>query len=398
MPAFGVRGQIKLGENILWCHWVNVWLQTNWAKGHIMQQKIIVVGAGIIGASIAYQLAKSGAAVTIIEASMPASQASGASFGWINASFFANADHFALRAAGIAAHHRLAKDLGDTAPQFPGCLWWEFEGDAFDAQAQTLRELGYGVDEIDAREFAQLEPHIARPPKRCLRFSGEGAVDAALMTAALLGLAAQHGAKLITGVAVSELVEQGGRVQGVDTSVGRFRADQVVIAGGNGSGALLKPFGVDFEMLRRPGLILRTRPVPLALRHILVLPGQEVRQLRDGRILAPTAASHQSDSSDTITERPDILADTALARLRDVMPTLDLAWETVSLALRPVPQDGLPVIGACGPDGAYIATMHSGVTLCALVGELVAGEVLADGQVGNAQAALLAPFRPSRFD
>ena len=52
-----------------------------------------------------------------------------------------------------------------------------------------------------------------------------------------------------------------------------------------------------------------------------------------------------------------------------------MRWEAVMLAARPVPQDGLPVIGASWPEGVYVAVMHSGVTLAALVGEAVTQEL-----------------------
>ena len=360
-------------------------------------QNVTVVGAGVIGAAIAFQLARSGASVTVIDAAGPAAQASGASFGWINASFYMDEDHFALRSAGIEAHHRLAALLNTGKARFKGCLCWEFDGPEMDAQANTLRTLGYPVEDVDAGRFAELEPNIARPPARCLRFPGEGAVDAAELSRDLLQAATALGARVITGVAVDGLATRAGRVCGVDTALGMVPADQVVIAAGTGSAALLAPFDVSLPMLRRPGLILQTRPLPPLLNHILVAPGQELRQKRDGRILAPTAASHQGDNSTDISERPDVLADLALKRVQDLIPGVAVEWETVTLAMRPVPEDGLPVIGRCGPDGAYVATMHSGVTLAALAGELVAAEMLENNPSGNAQTALLAPYRPQRF-
>lgn len=90
-------------------------------------EKIIVIGAGLVGASLAYELVRRGREVTVIEAELPAGQASGRSFGWINASFALNDAHFALRVAGMAAHERLSSAL----PGFhrvSGCLWWEEQG------------------------------------------------------------------------------------------------------------------------------------------------------------------------------------------------------------------------------------------------------------------------------
>jgi glycine/D-amino acid oxidase-like deaminating enzyme len=357
-----------------------------------MAQHIAVVGAGIIGASIAYRLAQAGARVSVIDAGMPATAASGRSFGWINASFFADAAHFRLRAEGISAYRRLHEELDDLPVTWPGCLWWEETGTAFDAMAAKLTALEYPVQEIDRTAFVQMEPAIAAPPERALLFPSDGAADAGALTHAMLRAATALGAQVISGCRVTGLQVDRGRIAGVQTGLGVIQVDQVIIAAGTGVPELLSPVDVTVPMLQRPGVLMHTQPVPTTLNHILVAPGQEVRQLADGRVLAPTAASHQSDSSDTVTSSPQALAEIALQRLRRMMPEVDFALDQVTVAMRPVPQDGLPVIGRCGPHGLYVAVMHSGVTLGPLVGELVAGEVL-----NGPDQALLAPYRPGRF-
>ena len=79
-----------------------------------------------------------------------------------------------------------------------------------------------------------------------------------------------------------------------------------------------------------------------------------------------------------------------------MIPNHQLVWDQVMLAQRPVPQDGLPVIGACGPAGLHVAVMHSGITLAAITAELLAPQIL-DQPLSNAQAALVSPFDPGRF-
>ncbi|WP_436399428.1 NAD(P)/FAD-dependent oxidoreductase [Roseobacter sp. S98] len=356
--------------------------------------KVIVVGAGILGAVTAWHLAKAGADVTVIDAGQPAHGASGASFGWINASFFADEDHFHLRAASIEAHHRLAEVLGSGAVQWQGCLCWEEQGAAFDAQRDALKALGYSVSEVDADAFRALEPSVA-PPPRALLFEDEGAVDLVMLAQDALRAACALGARVITGLRVSGLQQRSGRVSGVAWAGGVIEADRVVLATGTATSELLRSVDVPLPMLDRPGLIMRTAPLPPLLSHILVSPGQELRQLPDGRLLAPTAASHQGDETPEVVESPAALAELAAARVSALIGR-QVDWQEVTLAWRPVPQDGLPVIGACGPNGLYVTTMHSGATLAPLVGELAAAEVM--GQVpGNADAALLAPYRPERF-
>ena len=77
-----------------------------------------------------------------------------------------------------------------------------------------------------------------------------------------------------------------------------------------------------------------------------------------------------------------------LTRLQKRLPSVSLEIKNVMLGVRPVPKDGLPMVGWV--DGVYAATMHSGITLGPLIGQLVAAEVMGTPQ------AVLAPFRPDR--
>ncbi len=354
----------------------------------------IIVGAGIIGALTAYNLVQAGGQVTVIDAGRPASGASGASFGWINASFYHDADHFALRLAAMEAHRQLGARLKSTATVWQGCLCWEEQGDAFDAQYAALKALGYAVREVDRAAFAALEPEID-PPERALYFAQEGAVDLGRLCSDALNAATAQGARIVLGVPVNGLEVRGGAVVGVRWSGGLIKADRVVLATGIQTESLLADVGVSLPMLDRPGLILRSQPLPPLLSHILVSPGQELRQEPSGRLLAPVAAAHQSDQTEAITQNPIELADEAAARIAALLGRT-VAWEQVAQAYRPVPQDGLPVVGACGPEGVYVTTMHSGATLAPLVAEIAAREISGEA-TGNAQAALIAPYRPQRF-
>jgi glycine/D-amino acid oxidase-like deaminating enzyme len=350
--------------------------------------RITVIGAGIIGASAAWHLAERGADVTVFEAGLPGQGASGRSFGWLNASFFHDEAHFHLRQAGMAAWHDLTGALGLAAARWPGCLWWEEQGAGLRAHAARLRALGYPVEEIDAAEFARREPHVT-PPAEALAFPVEGAVD---LVAAVAAFLAHPRIRVVTGVAVQAVEVASGRVRGVRTAQGMLAADAVLLAAGTETSVLAQGCGVALPMLHRPGLLMRSAAVPPLLRHLLISPGLEFRQVADGSILAPTVASHQSDTTEEITERPDLLADRALARLRALLPGQPVRWAQVTLAERPVPGDGLPVMGAAGPEGLHIAVMHSGATLGALAGRLAAAEIL-----GDAPSPLLCGYRPQRF-
>ncbi len=357
-----------------------------------MTPHVVVIGAGIVGASIAYRLATGGARVTVLEAAGPAAQASGKSFGWINASFFADENHFRLRKAAVAAYHRLEADLGVSLVDWSGCLWWEEQGVGFDAQRDTLTRLGYACQELDRAAFAALAPRLAATHDRSLLLPDEGAIDLVPAAEALLDRAAEFGARLWAGCRALGVRTKSGQVTGVETADGAIAADHVVVAAGIGSPTLLRDLGVAIEMPPRPGLMMRTNAVDRVLHHIMVSPGMEFRQDAAGRILAPTVASHQGDDSEALDALPGTMADRALDRLRALLPGIDLTWQRVTLANRPVPPDGLPVVGAGPVAGLYIATMHSGATLGALIGELAAAEILR-----GEEAPLLRPYRPDRF-
>ncbi len=346
---------------------------------------VLIVGAGLIGSAVAYGLAQAGARVTIVDRAGPAAGASGASFGWINASFYADAAHHSLRVAGIAAHRRLCAALPHCPIQWQRALWYEAQGAALSEMEDALRGMNYPVERLDRTAFSGLEPEVA-PPEEALCFVDEGVTDPAALNRALFDAALSLGAKAVLGVAVLGVVRRGGKTIGVATDQGEIVADEVVIAGGTGAAAL-----IGLPMLRRPGLLMKTNVLPPVLSHVLVTPEGEIKQDAAGRLVMPTTAGHQGDTTEALTTTPDLLADEAMLRLRAVFPGLDLHWREVALADRPVPQDGLPVIGRVEP-GLYATVMHSGVTLAAITADYATQEILRGDLV-----IALGPYRPGRF-
>lgn len=351
-----------------------------------MAQSVLIIGAGIVGASLAFHLSRMGAKVTVLEAAQPANAASGRSFGWINASFYANPAHHRLRVEGIAAHHRLHALLPDAPYRWQGALW--FEDDArFGAMQADLTALGYANTALTAAEIAALEPSLAQRPNRALLMPSEGAVDAGLLTQALL---TASGAKVLAGLSAKTLIDKAGQITGARTPIGPFLADHTILATGTATPSLLAPLGLPLPMLTRPGQLIHTQPVPFRLNHILVTPDQEIRQDPTGRLLAPTSANHQADNAETIAN-PAADIEATLTRLRALFDHPGIALDHATIGLRPVPGDGLPVVGQATP-GLSLAVMHSGVTLAAIVAESLAQEI-----IGQGDSPLLSDFRPARF-
>lgn len=353
-----------------------------------MQNSVIIVGAGLIGAVVAYRLATSGARVTVVDAGQAG--ATPASFGWINASFFLNEDHYRLRAEGIAAWHRLEDEL-DLPITWCGSLCWE-DG-RLETRQDGLRALGYDASLVDADHFSKLEPHVGTPPAVSLHLPQEGVADPSGLVAVLLTAAQAAGARLMRGVAVTGFEMKGDRVVGVQTEAGILRGDQVLLAAGVGCKPLMGMLGQDLPMLHRPALVIKTAPINPVLKHILVGEMGEVRQLPCGALVMPVVPGHQGDESESVGDL-EAEAEAALARLQALVPGVRLTLAETMLSERPMPGDGLPAVGPV-TDGAYLAVMHSGITLGAVMGELIGGELL-EGETNHSRA-WLAPYRPGRF-
>src|SRR6202161_3312103 len=128
--------------------------------------RIVVVGAGIIGASIAYHLVKRGAKVVIAEAVRPGAGATEKSFGWINSTFSKRPRaYFDLNQLGIAGWRRLETELGgELKVQWGGMVAWVADDGDAEALRESVRghqEWGYATHLIDEEEIHRLLPNIA---------------------------------------------------------------------------------------------------------------------------------------------------------------------------------------------------------------------------------------------
>jgi glycine/D-amino acid oxidase-like deaminating enzyme len=129
-----------------------------------------VIGAGIVGASVAFRLAGSGAAqVWIVDRSGPGSGTTSASFAWVNANDKTPRDYFELNHAGLEEHLRLRDELPDEAPWIHsgGNLEWAGDEEALKAlvnRVERLRSWGYAAEWREARHVNEvLEPNVAFP-------------------------------------------------------------------------------------------------------------------------------------------------------------------------------------------------------------------------------------------
>ena len=373
-------------------------------------KRVAVIGAGIVGASIAYNLSKRGCDVLLLDKQGPAAQASGNSFAWINASWFdAPRSYFDLRTLSLNEYHRLSHDV-DIPIRWGGSLEWYHTLEQAKEISEGVRRIqAYGAPTwmVDRTRLAELEPNLDPGSDGQVAWSSrDGAVDPAGTTRALVERVVENGGTTVFPATVTGIRQtpQGMRVE---TDIESFEVDQVVVAAGicaNEIAAMIE-LGTDLIKPATPGVIVTTRPMEPLINAVAYTTGSHFHQLTDGRVILGEKSGPPGTDQHLayLSERPNAYPSAELA-MQHAARVIDAAKqyipqfanaeiESVGVGWRPLPLDGLPVIGRPKKmPGIYLAAMHSGVTLAPIVGHLAAMEIL-DG----VSVDLLADFRVERF-
>ena len=364
--------------------------------------RVAVIGAGIVGASVAFRLAESRAVrVWIIDRSGPGNGTTSTSFAWANANNKTPRDYFELNRAGLEEHLRLREEVpGGTTWLHPGGnLEWAGDEETLEAltnRVERLRSWGYAAEWRKARHVNEaLEPNVAfpSPDTPVAFFSEEVWIDAPRLTNTFVGFACQRGAEARFGVAVKEIEADGGCASALLLRDGeRLPVDAVVNAAGPEADQVAALLGRRLPLRPKKGLLVRLGAEGTPINRLVHSPRVHLRPDGPGGVVAHHGLIDQKLEDDGASE--DSLSRELLERARRVVPTLEGAKaEPVRVSVRPIPEDGLPCVGAASElPGYYEAVTHSGVTLGPLVGRLLAREIL-DGEVDS----LISRFRPDRF-
>lgn len=351
--------------------------------------KVVVVGAGIVGASIAWHLVHQGAEVTIVEAGEPGGVATRNSWAWINASWGNPEPYFRLRVRAMEEWHRLARELPGLPIAWPGSLGWQLDAAKLEVFARQHAAWGYDIRCVDRAEARRIEPHLGDWPALAVHARQEGIVEALPAAHMLLSAAQEKGAALVSGEAVRAIDLGADRVSGVRTEYRRIAADRVIIAAGAASKTIAATAGLALPVADPQALLVFTRPHARSLNGLIMTPMMELRQMPDGRLSAAAGLDEGGLADGGAAAAARVFA--AVKRL--LAATDHPVFDHHVVARRPMPADRLPMVGrVAGVDGLHVAVTHSGVTLAAALGRFVAEEVMT-----GERAQLLAPFGLERL-
>jgi glycine/D-amino acid oxidase-like deaminating enzyme len=362
------------------------------------ETEVIVIGGGVVGASLAYGLVRLGRSVCLLDEGDDAFRAARGNFGlvWVQGKGAGMPQYARWTMRSAAAWPVFARELTaetgiDLQLSQPGGLHLCLnEAELADRQA-ALGELrdaldgDYPFELLDHAATAKLCPHIGRDVVGASFGPRDGHVNPLRLLRALLQAFARRGGRLQTRQKVSAIRRNGG-VFDVTTEADRFSAARIVLAAGLGNRELAPMVGLAAPVTPNRGEILVSERLQPFLHH----PTAHVRQTGDGGV--QLGDSKEDVGFDDRTARAELarIADRAM-RMFPLLGQVNVvrAWSS----LRVMTADGYPIYeqSATQP-GAFVVTCHSGITLAANH-----ADALARWLGGDPPPAEIAPFRAARL-
>lgn len=351
---------------------------------------IVIIGAGVAGLGIGWRLLQAGCAVTILERSQPAMGASWAAAGMlaVTAELEDAAEperQLAMRAHALwPAFAEELEDISGRAIHLSASGSLLLAADAAGLEAMRPRAEG-DLRIVGADEARSLVPLLGSPAGG-LWSPREAHVDNRALGEALAIAFLKAGGTLYPNEAVVRFeVARDGKVTGVQTSYGRYRADAVLIAAGAWTGLL---DNIPIQPVKGE-LIALTPPDPTQLPGPVVW-GEGVYCVpRHGRLLiGATVQEAGFDTSPTDAAREHLWS-----RAAKLMPAV-AGWTLADhwASLRPKSPDGLPLLGPAHDKGLFVASgqYRNGILFSPAIAREMADLILGKGQV-------IPEFDPRRF-
>jgi glycine oxidase len=363
----------------------------------------IVVGAGAIGLSIAYELLSRDRSVLVIEKDRPGAGASSVAGGMLAAVSESEDQPDTLTQLCVEAARQypafvaaLEHVAGQSACyRDDGTLWVALNRDdqqELERLEATLVERDLEVERLDPGRITALEPHLSPRVLGGLRVPGDHQVDPRALLRVLQRAVRALGGRLLCPARVARVVERNGRAAGVlvvdpDGREQVIAAEHVVLAAGAWTGSELLGPDAPFSVRPVKGQLVRLQG-PALIRHIAHTPDVYVIPRANGELLIGATVEEMGFD---VSPRAGAVMD-LLRHAWDLLPgSYDLDFVSVDVGLRPATEDHLPRIGPAELDGLLLATGHyrNGILLAPVTARGIAAWI-----TGEAVDSRLLPFVP----
>jgi glycine/D-amino acid oxidase-like deaminating enzyme len=362
----------------------------------------VVVGAGIVGAACAFELACAGMHVAVVERDAIGSGATAAGMGHIVVMDDSEAQ-FALTNYSQSLWHALASELPSSVEyERTGTIWVAADDEEM---AEVHRKLAYyskrnvPVEVLDAQSLAEAEPNLRRPMAGGLLVPSDLVLYPPCAAAYMIAKAQRQapGVKQFLGVDVVSIGDS--RVILHD---GSELSSPIII---NATGSLSPALTAGIAVKKRKGHLIITDRYPDFVRHQLVELGYlksahstasdsvafNVQPRKTGQLLI--GSSRQYDADHAGTDRHIVTA--MIERAALYTPEIrGLSALRVWTGFRASTPDKLPLIGPTEDASVFLATGHEGLGITT---SLATGRLLADHLLGRTSVIPIDPYLPQRM-
>ena len=368
---------------------------------------VAIIGGGVIGASIAYRLAKAGKKVVLCEMNDFGAGATGACDQCVFLQSKNPGIHLKLALDSSDIFENLAEELDYPIDFFRHggmiTIENEMEMKVMSDFAKKQKKLGLDVRIISRAEAADVQRGLAEHLLGCTYSPVDGHVNPFKLTFGYVEAAQRYGAKFLIDTEVTGFWREGKRIRGIKTSGADVEAPITVLAAGAWTPILAEKLGLAVPIKPRRGQIAITEPVAPYIRgnilsgqyimakyHPEILTNAEDPAIRLGVGLSITqtvrgemliGATREFAGYDTSNTREGVRE--LLKNAARIIPGLsNLHVVRVMAGLRPYTSDGLPLLGFIqGMEGLFLATGHEGdgIALSAITG-VIACQLICEGK------------------
>jgi glycine oxidase len=340
---------------------------------------VVVAGGGLIGASIAFELAQAGLRVGVFDAREPGREASWASAGIISPSPEGPAmiPLVALSKASAAMYPKFIEAVEEASGQKveyrpDGAMEVFWEGDVRE-EVSTLLAVYHGVglraEPLTGERAKELEPGLMDEVQGGVLRPDESSLDNRALTQATLEAAKRKGVDIFAGNGATGILKEGGRCKGLVLANGNVEAKWTIIAAGCFSTKIegVAPYA-PVSPAKGQMAVLRCEAVKI--QHVLWSENIYLVPRNDGRILAGSTIERIGFDHDVTAGGMKKIMDGAI----ELVPALAKARiEETWAGLRPDSPDHLPILGPTDVEGLLMATGHfrSGILLAPVTARLM---------------------------